>query len=178
MAISAKALVIGLIIGLVIGGASSWFVKPKEIERVVETITEKTIIHTGWVAETVTKTVTMPVTKTVTAPIKPTPTPTPTLTPEWKLVETFKSSSSMTTDYFYIASPDIRIKWTWTSETPEFAGFSISLYKEGTTMWTWFGMDLDSEGTTYVHNLKTGNYYLKIDEANIDEWTITVEVKV
>jgi len=70
MAISTKALVIGLIIGLVIGGASSWFVKPKEIERVTETVLGPT--------ETVTKTVSGP---TVTVTKTATPTPTPTLTP-------------------------------------------------------------------------------------------------
>lgn len=38
MAISTKALAIGLIIGLVIGGATGLFVKPKEVERVTETV--------------------------------------------------------------------------------------------------------------------------------------------
>jgi len=94
---------------------------------------------------------------------------------EWNLIETFKGSSSMTTDYFYIAGADIRINWTWTSEVPKYAGFSFSLYKEGETTWTIFEFDLDSTGTTHVHNLKTANYYLEISEANIDEWTITVE---
>lgn len=95
---------------------------------------------------------------------------------EWNLIETFKGSSSMTTDYFYIAGADIRINWTWTSGVPKYAGFSFSLYKEGETIWTVFEFDLDSIGTTHVHNLKTANYYLEISEANIDEWTITVEV--
>lgn len=66
--------------------------------------------------------------------------------------------------------------WTWTSGVPEYAGFSFSLYKEGETIWTVFEFDLDSVGTTHVHNLKTANYYLEISEANINEWTITVEV--
>ena len=46
MTISIKALVTGLIIGLVIGGASSWFVKPKEIERVTETVPGPTVTET------------------------------------------------------------------------------------------------------------------------------------
>lgn len=95
---------------------------------------------------------------------------------EWNLIVSLKDYSSITTDYFYIAGPSIRINWTWTSGVPQFASFSFSLYKEGETTWTAFGFDLDSEGTTHVHNLKTANYYLEISEANIDEWTITVEV--
>ena len=74
MAISTKALVIGLIIGLVIGGTTSFFVKPKEIERVTETVRGPTVTEREMIpetrTETVTKTVfgpTVTVTKTVTS---------------------------------------------------------------------------------------------------------------
>ena len=65
MAISTKALVIGIIIGFVIGGVFIWFVKPKEIERVTETVLVTETISGP--TETVTKTITSPtaaVTKT------------------------------------------------------------------------------------------------------------------
>ena len=52
MTISIKVLVTGLIIGLVIGGATSWFVKPKEIERVTETVPGPTITKTVTVIPT------------------------------------------------------------------------------------------------------------------------------
>jgi len=84
MAISTKALAIGLIIGLVIGGATSLFVKPKEIERVTETVLGPTVTEREMVTETisgptetVTKTILGP-TVTVTKTVTPTPTPTPT----------------------------------------------------------------------------------------------------
>jgi len=67
-------IVIGIVIGLVIGGASSWFVKPKEIERVTETVLGPRV------TEMVTKTIFGP-TVTVTETVMPTPTPTPTPTP-------------------------------------------------------------------------------------------------
>ncbi len=95
---------------------------------------------------------------------------------EWNLIESFEGSSSLTTDYFYIAEAEIRVNWTWISEVSKYAGFSFSLYKEGEASWTAFEFDLDSTGTTHVHNLTTDNYYLEITEANIDEWTITVEI--
>jgi len=81
MAISTKALVIGLIIGLVIGGTTSFFVKPKEIERVTETVRGPTVTEREMIPETRTETVTKTVfgpTVTVTKTVTPTPTPKPT----------------------------------------------------------------------------------------------------
>jgi len=36
--------------------------------------------------------------------------------------------------------------------------------------------DLQEEGTTFAHSIASANYYLDISEANLDQWTVTVEV--
>lgn len=94
---------------------------------------------------------------------------------DWNLVATFDGSSEVITDYFYVMGTDLRINWTWVSSYEQYAYFSTSIYKEGETFSTKSFLDLQDQGTTFVHNLETGNYYLKIGEANLDYWSVTVE---
>jgi hypothetical protein len=93
----------------------------------------------------------------------------------WNLIITFEGASGVTTDYFYVGGTDLRFNWTWTSTTPDYAVFTITLYKEGETIYTEMYFDLQSEGTTYAHNIAAAYYYLDISAANIDSWTVTVE---
>ena len=70
----------------------------------------------------------------------------------------------------------MRLNYTWTSTVEEFASFSISLYKKGQTIATEWLFNLQKTGTTFVHNVDIANYYLEISEANLDYWTVTIEV--
>ena len=94
----------------------------------------------------------------------------------WNLIKTFQGSSDFITDYFYVASSDLRINWTWVSSAEQYAGFYINLYKQGQSVRTEHFSDLPDIGTTYVHNIVPAYYYLDIREANLDLWTITTEV--
>jgi len=95
---------------------------------------------------------------------------------DWNQIETFDGSSGLKTDYFYVAGTDLRIDWTWVSSIEEFATFSIYLYKQGQSVYTEAFLFLQDEGTTFAHNIASAYYYLDISGANLDEWTVTVEV--
>ena len=94
---------------------------------------------------------------------------------EWNPVETFTGASGFKTDFFYVAGPDLRITWTWTGDR-EFGVFYITLYEEGRSVYTEIYLFLQDEGETFSHGLEPGNYYLDISAANMDSWTVTVEV--
>jgi len=77
--------IIGLVLGLVIGGATSWFIKPKEIETVTEIMIETVLGPTVTKKEAATETISGPtvtriISETVTKTVTPTPVPTPTPT--------------------------------------------------------------------------------------------------
>jgi archaellum component FlaC len=95
---------------------------------------------------------------------------------EWNLVAFFQGNSGLTTDYFYVAGPELRLNWSWSSIVEEYAGFSIYLYREGETIITEACPSLQKEGSTFIHGIEAAYYYLKISEANLDQWDITVEV--
>ncbi len=97
---------------------------------------------------------------------------------EWNLVESFQGISGLTTDYFYIGGAELRLNWTWTSSTEEFAGFSIQLYQQGQTVIKDAWSSLQKEGTTRAHNIESANYFLKIIAINLDQWNVTVEVYI
>lgn len=94
----------------------------------------------------------------------------------WNLIETFQGSSGLKTDYFYVSGADLRINWTWVSSVEQFAFFSIYLYKQGQTVYTEVFPYLQNEGTTFAHNILLAYYYLDINEANLDQWMVTIEV--
>lgn len=96
---------------------------------------------------------------------------------EWNLARSFQGNSGVTTDYFYIAGTEIRLNWTWSSGMEEYAELSIYLYREGETIITEQCLSLPKEGTTYVHDIEVGYYYLVISQANLDEWNVTVEFR-
>lgn len=94
----------------------------------------------------------------------------------WNLIETFQGSSGLKTDYFYVSGADLRINWTWVSSIEQIASFGIYLYKQGQTVYTEAFLFLQDEGTTFAHNIVPAYYYLDISEANLDQWTVTIEV--
>lgn len=93
----------------------------------------------------------------------------------WNPITTFEGASEVTTDYFYVAGTDLRFNWTWTSTAPEYAAFSITLYKEGETTYTEMYAFLEDEGTNYAHNIVAAYYYLDISTANLASWNVTIE---
>ena len=94
---------------------------------------------------------------------------------EWNLVDSFQGISGVTTRYFYVGGTEIRLNWTWSSSVEKGAEFSILLYQQGQTIITEACLSLEEDGTTYVHNIEAASYYLKISEANLDQWNVTVE---
>jgi len=97
---------------------------------------------------------------------------------EWNTITTFTGSTSKTTELFYIPSGTWRINWTYTDGTLAVFGFFV--YPEGETMM--FVESLSTMGpsqsdTTYVYE-GSGNFYIKLTSANIDQWTLTVEAFV
>jgi capsule polysaccharide export protein KpsE/RkpR len=95
---------------------------------------------------------------------------------EWNLVGTFQGSSGLTTDYFYVAGPELLLNWSWTSSVEEYAEFNVYIYRKGETAYTEACMSLGKNETTRIHDIEPGYYYLKIVQANLDQWNITVEV--
>lgn len=97
----------------------------------------------------------------------------------YTLIASFTGSSSVTTDYFYLGKSDIRLNWTWTSDSSGARGvFMFYLYKESSSSYVAGYAGLGSNGTTYLHGLWAEQYYITTSTANLDRWTITVEVWV
>lgn len=103
----------------------------------------------------------------------------PTYTKEvWNLVDSFQGTSGLTTDYFYVAGTELRLNWSWSSRVEECAEFSIYLCREGEGIFVDMCTSLPKEGTTHIHNVEAASYYLKISEANLDQWIVTVEFRI
>lgn len=96
-------------------------------------------------------------------------------------VTTITGSNTQTTDYFKIPSGEWRIKWSYTpsSSYPEFAVFSVFVYPKSEALFVESIIQSgrnNTSGVTYVHQ---GNreYYIKINAANINEYTIIIEAE-
>ena len=94
----------------------------------------------------------------------------------WNLVASFQGNSGLTTEFFHVAGTELRLNWSWTSSVQENAEFSMYLYRQGETIITEASISLQQEGVTYVHDLEAAYYYLRISEANLDQWNVTIEV--
>jgi hypothetical protein len=95
---------------------------------------------------------------------------------DWNLIKTFQGSSGVKTDYFYVGGSELRISWTWVSSNEQYASFNIYLYKQGQSSYTEAFLFLQDNGTTFAHNIASASHYLDITEANLDQWTVSVEV--
>lgn len=96
---------------------------------------------------------------------------------EWKEIITFEGTEGRTTEVFSIPSNTWRIKWSYKGN--EFAVFGFFIYPEGETK-VFVDMIMatkpSAEDITYVY--RKGNFYLKIDCANLEGWKIVIEAKV
>jgi len=100
----------------------------------------------------------------------------PIINKSWKNVTEFTGSSSRKTEMFAINGDWWRYTWSCVTNTPEYDGLNIAVYKEGETMYTDFRFLLDCQNstTTYIYEGRA-NFYFDIMEANIENWIIRVE---
>lgn len=96
----------------------------------------------------------------------------------WQTVKTFTQNG--TTDNFNIPGSEWRIDWSYTpdSQYPTFAAFSFFVYPKGETaiyIESIYKIGANNtSGTTYIHQ-GLEDYYLKINVANTESFTITVQ---
>jgi len=101
---------------------------------------------------------------------------------DWQTVKTFTGSGTDTynTDNFSIPGSEWRITWSYTpdSQFPEMTLFNVVVYPKGeTALYVDFIMKsgaADTSGASYFHQ-GPGDYYLKINVANTEGYTITVQ---
>jgi len=94
----------------------------------------------------------------------------------WHYITSFSGQGDKTTDSFKITSSKWRIKWSYTTNYPEYAMFSIFIYPKGETV-SYIDF-IDASGASksdvsYVY--QSGEFYLKIITANLESWQITIE---
>ena len=117
-----------------------------------------------------------PVTTTVPAPTTqptPSPAPTPTQTSFEPIVMT--GSGGKTTPPFTVTTEEWVVDWSYTSDDPAFAIFGFFIYPRGETV-SFVESCLFPEGTsgsTYSY-AGAGEYYIKVEAANIKSWTLTI----
>ena len=98
----------------------------------------------------------------------------------WTTATTITGASTQTTDYFNVPTNEWRIVWSYTpsSSGGDYAGFYIATYPKGeTAIYTDFLMKngrTETNGTTYIHQ-GINDYYMKINSANIDSYSIRIE---
>lgn len=118
-----------------------------------------------------------------TVPITPTGGPAPyrTAPPShgWTYVIRFSGSASKTTSLFNISSNRWRITWECETQIPEFTVFSFDVYRQGASLPTTFMGFLDCPGrdTTYIYE-GSGTYYIRVNAANVDRWTLVIEQEI
>jgi hypothetical protein len=97
-------------------------------------------------------------------------------------VTTITGSGTQTTNYFTIPSGEWKIDWTYTPSASggTYAVFYFFVYPKGeTAIYTDAVMKTgnnDTSGTEFIHQ-GNNQYYLKINAANIDSYTITIKAE-
>ena len=99
-----------------------------------------------------------------------TQTPPATFTPITK-----SGTDSLTTTPFTITTDEWIIDWSYSTSDPDFAVFSFFIYPRGETeLYTEVVLFPETtSGSTYSY-AGPGEYYIKTNVANIDEWEITI----
>jgi len=97
-------------------------------------------------------------------------------TGSWHFITAFSGTGDKTTDTFKISSSKWRIKWSYTTNYPEYAIFSVFIYPKGETV-SYIDF-IDASGASksdisYIY--QSGEFYLKIITANLENWQITIE---
>jgi len=95
-------------------------------------------------------------------------------------VEVVRFTGGGTTDYFTCDHVEWRITWEYTPDKnyPSLAVFNVVTYREGADVmfidYIFKTGDSDTSGVSYIHN-KDGTFYMKINVANAESYTIIVE---
>ena len=110
-------------------------------------------------------------TPTATTPATPVVTPTPSPTPT-----VFTGQGDKDTAVFSVASWSFTVRWTTSSESPEYAGFGFFVYPEGETVGYVCDADYDEAvGTdSTVCRGGPGQFYMKVLAANLSSWRIEI----
>jgi uncharacterized protein YceK len=131
-------------------------------------------VTTAGPTETVTSTQTMTaIAQTVTV-TSPATTVTITKLPASFIPITFTGSGDMTTPPFAVTTSEWIIDWSYTTDS-NYPGLYIYIYPRGET--ASFVTNINSgdisSGSSYCY-AGAGEYYLKVSEANLQNWTITI----
>jgi hypothetical protein len=150
------------------GAWSRWFAGKPEVSNLPPVSEMQGVLALGSAAgsaatPTATPTATAPATLVVT----PTPSPTPTV---------FTGQRDKDTASFSVASWTFTVRWTTSSESPEYAGFAFFVYPQGETVEYVCAADfLDSVGSdSTVCRGGPGQFYMKVLAANLSSWRIEI----
>jgi len=94
---------------------------------------------------------------------------------QWSVIDTFAGSTDKTTRVFEVPSGTWRINWTYTGG--EFAYFSFFVFPEDETVgYVEFVQSSHPNGSDVTHIYEgPGGFHVKVNAANIDEWTLIIE---
>ena len=97
----------------------------------------------------------------------------------WSEVTVFQGSGDYITDYFTCNHVEWRINWNYTPSLsfPTAAGFAVYVYpkNENVSIASILEMgNTTTSGTSYLHN-QQGTFYLKIDVANLENYSVVIE---
>jgi hypothetical protein len=94
-------------------------------------------------------------------------------------VEVTRFTGSGTTDYFTCEHVEWRIRWEYTPS--KLAAFTVFVYEQGEDVWYIDSVfktgDEETSGVSHIHNQK-GTFYMDIDAANIENFTVIIEQDV
>jgi len=170
-----KALVIGLVMGLIIGSGTGYLVAPRgadttALEQQISELEGQIESLQGQIEEKDTQIANLQSQIEELESLIP-----PLRKGEWNVIATFTGSTDKTTELFHIPSGTWRINWTYTGG--ELAVFGFFVYPEGeTTLYveSLATMGSSQSDTTYIYD-GPGNFYIQLSAANIEEWTLTIE---
>jgi len=109
----------------------------------------------------------------ITTPTKPDATP--ESTPATKKSITLRGTSDETTRPFRVTTEEWNIEWSYQTDDPEWAVFSLFIYPRGETVgYVEAIMSTGSmSGSTYSY-AGPGEYYIVVGAANIKSWVINI----
>ncbi len=92
----------------------------------------------------------------------------------WNVIKTFQANEYATSDYFYVAYPELRMTISYTPST--FSTLTAYLYQQGSSGYSYKTNTELGAAVSYFHSVPSGNYYIDVIAANTGTYTITVEV--
>lgn len=95
----------------------------------------------------------------------------------WNTVITITGRGYKTSELFSISASQWRISWSYTTSTPDYAGFNILVYPRWTTVSYVATISADGPSQSDVSYVYEGDddFYIEALVANLDSWTIVIE---